>query len=36
MHIKYCWDAVKAKANVEKHGVEFADAWESLMIPTPS
>jgi len=26
MHIKYHWDPVKAKANVKKHDVEFADA----------
>jgi uncharacterized DUF497 family protein len=26
MHMNYQWDPVKAKANVKKHGVEFADA----------
>ena len=26
VHMNYQWDPAKAKANVNKHGVEFADA----------
>jgi uncharacterized protein len=26
MHMNYQWDPVKARANLKKHGVEFADA----------
>jgi uncharacterized DUF497 family protein len=32
--MKYQWDPVKAKANIKKHGVEFADAVGVFEDPT--
>lgn len=28
--MKYCWDPAKARSNLQKHGVDFADAVTAL------
>lgn len=32
--MRFEWDAAKNRANIQKHGLDFADAWEIFSAPT--